>query len=112
MPSQFDRMDLEPFAYIEDFSVGNLKSEKAIYFKAFLFLVSGTLAAATLIVQNPSLENAFLLAITIWSFCRLYYFIFYVIEKYVDSKYRFSGIIPFLMYVFKKAEPDAGQADK
>jgi hypothetical protein len=81
--------------------MGDLKNPKAIYAKAFLFLVAGTVAACTLLVQNPTLTTAFLLAVVIWSFCRLYYFAFYVIEHYVDGDFRFSGIIPLLLYVLK-----------
>jgi hypothetical protein len=81
--------------------MGDLKNPKAIYFKAVLFFVCGTVAAVTLLVQNPSLVTAFLLGVTIWAFCRLYYFMFYVVEHYVDPGYRFSGIIPCLVYLFK-----------
>ena len=79
--------------------MGDLKSPKMMYFKAFLFLVSGTIAAATLIAQSPSLTTIFLIGIVIWSFCRLYYFLFYVIEHYVDGDFRFSGIIPMILHV-------------
>lgn len=32
-----------------------------------------------------------MMGIAVWSFCRLYYFGFYVIERYIDPSYRFSG---------------------
>ena len=35
---------------------------------------------------------AALLAVSVWAFCRAYYFAFYVIERYVDPTYRFSGL--------------------
>lgn len=31
-------------------------------------------------------------ATALWGFCRAYYFAFYVIEKYVDPGYQFSGL--------------------
>ncbi len=40
--------------------------------------------------------------ICIWSFCRCYYFAFYVIEHYVDSGYRFSGLGSFVKYWWRK----------
>jgi hypothetical protein len=43
-----------------------------------------------------------LLAITIWCFCRSYYFAFYVIEHYVDPGYRFSGLGSFLRYFLSR----------
>lgn len=82
--------------------MGDLKSAKLIYLKGFLFLVAGSLAAATILLENPTLQTAFLLAIAVWSFCRLYYFMFYVIEKYVDANYKFAGIHSFVLYLWQK----------
>jgi hypothetical protein len=42
-----------------------------------------------------------LLVISVWSFCRFYYFAFYVIEHYVDSGYRFSGLWSFAVYLLR-----------
>jgi hypothetical protein len=69
-----------------------------IVVKAVLFLFLGPLAAVLIFVGNPDWKTAALLAVAIWSFCRLYYFAFYVIEKYVDPAYKFSGLISFLKY--------------
>ena len=35
------------------------------------------------------------------SFCRSYYFAFYVIERYMDPGYRFSGLGSFLLYIVR-----------
>ncbi len=49
---------------------------------------------------------ALLLGVAIWSFCRFYYFAFYVIEKYVDPGYRFAGLSSFALYlVGKRRQP-------
>ena len=80
------------------FFVGDLKSKNLIIFKGFLFLFAGGVAALTLLAENWSWRNALLLAIAIWSFCRFYYFAFYVIEKYVDSTYKFSSLWSFARY--------------
>jgi hypothetical protein len=82
--------------------MGDLKSARLIYLKGFLFLVAGTLAAASILLETPTLQTAFLLAMAIWSFCRLYCFMFYVIEKYVDANYRFAGIHSFVLYLWRK----------
>jgi hypothetical protein len=71
-----------------------------IKIKAILFVILGVLAAALIFAGNPDWKTAVLLAVAIWSFCRLYYFAFYVIEKYVDPTYKFSGVISFLKYCF------------
>ncbi len=82
--------------------MSDLKSNKLIIFKGFLFLFAGAVAAATLLGENFTARNALLLAIAIWSFCRFYYFAFYVIEKYVDPTYKFSSLWSFVLYWFKK----------
>jgi len=70
--------------------------------KGLLFLAIGTAAAVLVFLDNPTWKTAVLLAVAIWSFCRLYYFAFYVIEKYVDPAYKFSGLISFVRYWLKK----------
>ena len=80
----------------------DLKSAKLIYLKGFLFLVTGLLSTAALLFDSPTLRTAFLLGIALWSFCRLYYFMFYVIEKYVDPAYKFAGLYSFLLYLLQK----------
>ncbi len=80
----------------------DLKNPKWMYLKAALFLVAGTACAAGIFAQSPTARTAFLLAIGIWSFCRLYYFMFYVVEKYADPAFKFAGIGPFLMYLFRR----------
>lgn len=94
--------------------MGDLKDPKAIYFKAFLFLLCGTVATALLILESPTLKTALLITITIWSFCRLYYFMFCVIERYVDGDHRFSGIIPCVIYLLnlRHQRKDADDAVK
>jgi hypothetical protein len=81
--------------------MGDLKNPKLICFKGILFFVAGTMASVALIAQNPTWSTALLLAVAIWAFCRLYYFLFYVIEHYVDSSIRYSGLIPMLMTLLR-----------
>lgn len=69
-----------------------------IKFKAVLFLVLGTMTAGLILLEHPSFKLAALLALAIWSFCRFYYFAFYVIQHYVDPGYRFSGLGSFAKY--------------
>jgi hypothetical protein len=70
----------------------DLKNPSWIYLKAALFLAIGLMSAGMLIAQDPTLKTIALLALTIWSFSRLYYFAFYVIERYVDPSYHFAGL--------------------
>jgi len=70
--------------------------------KAALFLFAGILASALLLIEQPTLKIALLLLVAIWCFCRAYYFVFYVIEHYVDPEYKFSGLLSFVRYVAAK----------
>lgn len=70
--------------------------------KAVLFLFTGSLAGCLLIIQHPRLCTAALLAASVWGFCRFYYCAFYVVERYVDPQYRFSGLWSFALYLVRK----------
>ena len=70
--------------------------------KGILFLLLGLLSGMLLLVEHPSLKIAALLMLTIWCFCRSYYFAFYVIEHYVDPAYRFSGLLSFAAYLIRR----------
>jgi len=80
----------------------NLTDVRLIKLKGMLFLLLGLLSAAFLFFQHPTLRAAFLMVVAVWSFCRFYYFAFYVIEHYVDPNYRFSGLLSFALYLIQK----------
>jgi hypothetical protein len=82
--------------------VKDLTDPRWIKFKGVLFLVVGVLAAVLLFLEAPTLRTAVLLAIVIWCFCRAYYFAFYVIEKYVDPGFRFSGLGNAVRYLCRR----------
>ena len=84
---------------------GDLKDPRLMYLKGWLFLLAGCVAGGGLLWLHPDLQTAFLLAVAVWSFCRLYYFMFYVIEHYVDGQYRFAGIYHFLRYLVRSRRP-------
>jgi hypothetical protein len=75
-----------------------------IKLKGILFLLIGIVTAVLVFLDNPKWQTAVLLALAIWSCCRFYYFAFYVIEKYVDPSYKFSGLISFARYFFSRRE--------
>jgi hypothetical protein len=82
--------------------MSDLKNPTIIWLKGLLFLVLGILASALLLFESPSFRVAVLLAIAVWAFCRSYYFAFYVIEHYVDSSYKFTGLISFVRYMMRR----------
>ena len=79
----------------------DLTDPRWIKIKGLLFLILGVLAVVLLLLQSPTIATAVLLGIAVWSFCRCYYFAFYVIEKYVDPGFRFSGLIDFFRYLLR-----------
>jgi len=80
----------------------NLTDARWIKLKGMLFLLLGLVSAALLFFEHPTLSVAFLMVVAVWSFCRFYYFAFYVIEHYVDPRYRFSGLLSFALYLIQK----------
>ena len=80
----------------------DIKDPRLIYLKGFLFLLAGSMAAAGLLLEYPTLREAFLLGMAVWCFARFYYFAFYVIEHYVDPGYRFAGLGSFVLYLWKR----------
>lgn len=82
--------------------MSDLKSPRLIIAKGFLFLLCGILAAGLLVYEHPTLRVGVLLVLTVWCFSRFYYFAFYVIEKYVDRRYRFAGLGSFLVWLWKR----------
>ena len=85
-------------------AMADIQDPRLMYLKAALFLVAGGLAVAVIVSRLPELDIVVALAIAIWSFCRAYYFAFYVIEHYVDPSFRFSGLIDFARYTMSAAK--------
>ncbi|HXF10940.1 MAG TPA: hypothetical protein VN625_09155 [Desulfuromonadaceae bacterium] len=80
----------------------DLTSSAWIKIKGILFLLIGIVSAVLIMLDSPTWKTALLLALVVWSFCRFYYFAFYVIEKYVDPSYKFSGLFSFVKYLVKR----------
>lgn len=76
----------------------DLTNPVLLWLKGGLFVLLGLLASAVLLLRNPTWTTALLLALSIWAFCRAYYFAFYVIEHYIDPRYKFAGLGSFLRY--------------
>jgi hypothetical protein len=91
----------------------DLTSPAWIKAKGILFLLVGLLAAALLIVEQPTWKTVLLFALSVWCFCRFYYFAFYVIERYVEPGFRCAGLWSFACYLLRPRKrglpPGAGQ---
>lgn len=83
-------------------TMADITSPTVIKIKGGLFLLAGIFATVLLLMEHPTLKVAALLAISVWCFCRFYYFAFYVIEHYVDPGYRFAGLGSLVRYMLRK----------
>jgi len=82
--------------------MGDIHDPRVLWAKFALFIALGLLAVGLALALFPSVQLALLIAVTVWAFCRAYYFAFYVIEHYVDSKYRYSGLASFVRYALQR----------
>ena len=80
----------------------DLSNPKLSYLKGLLFVLTGLIACAIILLEYPSLKLALLLMLAIWCFARAYYFAFYVIQHYVDPTYRFAGLYSFARYLLRR----------
>ena len=85
----------------------DLQSSKLIWLKGWLFLLLGLASAALVFLEAPSLKVALLLVLAVWCFCRAYYFAFYVLERYVDPGFKFSGLGSFVAYLLRRKRASA-----
>ena len=81
----------------------DLERPALLYAKAILFLALGGLAVLLLMLRSPELTTFALIALAVWAFCRVYYFAFYVIERYIDDSFRFSGLLSAAWYVVRRS---------
>ncbi len=84
------------------FLTKDITSKRLLYIKAGIFASTGSLSGAIILAMQPSLLTGLLLFIAIWSFCRLYYFFFYVIDKYIDPDSRHASLSSFAQSYLKR----------
>jgi hypothetical protein len=75
----------------------DLTSRKWIVAKGVMFLAIAVATAALIFLEMPSIKLAVLLSLLVWAACRFYYFLFYVLEHYVDRTMRYAGLFDLLM---------------
>ncbi len=89
--------------------MSSVLSKRLIFLKAALFIVIGLVSGGLILVESPTWQTLGLLLAAIWAFCRAYYFAFYVIEKYVDSSFRFAGLASAVRYLLRGKKKDSDQ---
>ena len=85
--------------------MADITSPLALHLKGGLFLVLGLLSAALLLLDSPRARTLLLLGACVWAFCRFYYYAFYVIERYIDPRFRFAGLLSVARYLIRGSPP-------
>ena len=80
----------------------DIENPKVLKLKGVLFLLLGLMGGVLIFLEALEWRTAVLLGITVWAFCRFYYFAFYVLEKYADPEFRYSGLIDLAKYLLGK----------
>jgi hypothetical protein len=73
-----------------------------MYLKALLFVGIVLICGLLLFLEDPQWRRALLLLLLVWSAARAYYFVFYVLEKYVDPSLRYSGLMDLLRELWRR----------
>jgi hypothetical protein len=76
--------------------MADIQSKRLIVIKGLLFIFIAIVCAVAIVGYNPSPTVVALVLILIWSSARSYYFLFYVLEKYVDPNLKYAGIIDLI----------------
>jgi len=84
----------------------DIQSPTLLKVKGGLFLFLGMFSGALLLLPQFSWQSLALLVLTIWSFCRAYYFCFYVLQHYVDPRFRYAGLGSALRFLIQRRRPN------
>ena len=69
--------------------------------KGALFAFLGLLAGTVLLLPVLSWQAIGLFVISVWAFCRAYYFCFYVLHHYVDPSFRYAGMVDLVKALWR-----------
>ena len=75
---------------------------RAIIVKGVMFLAITLFCFGYLVSETKNFKTALVAGILIWAAARFYYFLFYVIEKYVDPSFKYSGVLDMIKSLRKK----------
>lgn len=89
----------------------DLKHSGWMYFKALCFVLIVLVSAAGLLLPEFRWRTLALICLLVWSSARLYYFCFYVIERYIDPSFRFAGIGSVVMFFVRGSRGRCDQED-
>jgi hypothetical protein len=88
--------------------MADLQSPTLIKAKGLMFLAIAGLSAYLLWADDRTLRTISLLALLVWSASRFYYFLFYVLERYVDPSLRYTGLVDQVLALVKHGRQRGG----
>ena len=74
----------------------DLTSTRWIVAKGLLFFVIVAASGALLVFEEDRLLRLALVVLCVWSSARAYYFLFYVLERYVGVEGRYAGVLDLI----------------
>jgi hypothetical protein len=80
----------------------DIQSAWLLHAKGVLFLVIGLMACGGILLEAGSLRILFLLVIGVWGFCRFYYYLFYVLERYAGRDRKYAGLFDAMRYILTR----------
>lgn len=80
----------------------DLTDPRWIVAKGVMFAVIVLLSAAGVLFYDDPWHELPLLIIALWAACRFYYFLFYVLERYVGVEGRYAGVLDLLTRLWRK----------
>lgn len=75
---------------------GDLTDTRWIVAKGLLFFVIVAVSGVLLIIEDERSIRGALVLLLIWSSARSYYFLFYVLERYVGVEGRYAGLLDLI----------------
>ena len=88
----------------------DITSKKVIVLKGILFLFIMIGSSTVIVIKHPTLVAVLALCALIWASARFYYFLFYVLERYVDPGLRYSGLLALLSALLRHRNRSSGAA--
>lgn len=79
----------------------DLKQPAWMFLKALCFGLIVLICSVGLLLPAFSLRQLILVCVLVWASARFYYFCFYVIERYIDPSFRFSGMGSVVGYLVR-----------
>ncbi|MDP3232477.1 MAG: hypothetical protein Q8S33_06575 [Myxococcales bacterium] len=75
---------------------GDLTSTRWLVGKGLLFFVIVGVSGGLLVFEEDRLVRLALVCLCVWSSARSYYFLFYVLERYVGVEGRYAGLLDLI----------------